>query len=426
MKKKSPDLSYKFPKKGKQAIKVYNKICSELNMDGNVHLDLGSFSTTRMNPYADKLIIEQLGKNFIDYGEYGQTKKIHDRIIALLSGLLNVPNRKSINGTATLGSSEAIHLALLSHKWYWKKRRQSLSLNTAKPNIVYSSNAHVCWDTFALYFDVEPRKILVSSLNTYPLEEILKNIDENTICVGAVAGNTYTGSIDLIEELNNKIVEINSKNNWDIGIHVDAAISGFILPFLKLKESKWDFRLSLVRSINLSGHKFGLVYPGIGWLIFRDGFFLSKELIFSSHYLEKPIETYTLNYSKGASMILAQYFSILQHGISGYKKIIKKCCKTAEIIRKRLKQSDYFEIVDEGILPVVVFKLKTADAVDLDEFQLHLKAKNWMLPVYDIPGNLDPNRFMRIVIKENFNPAMASQLCDDLISVYQKLNNYRL
>lgn len=426
MKKNSPNLSYQFPKIGKKAVKVYKKICSELNMDGNVHLDLGSFSTTKMNSYADKLIMEQLGKNFINYGEYGQTKKIHDRIIALLSGLLNVPNCKSINGTATLGSSEAIHLALLSHKWYWKKRQQSLNLNTSKPNIVYCSNAHVCWDTFALYFDVEPRKVLVTSLDTYPLDEILKNIDENTICVGAVAGNTYTGSIDPIEELNIKITELNSKNNWDTGIHVDAAISGFVLPFLKWKESKWDFRIPLVRSINLSGHKFGLVYPAIGWLIFRDAFFLPKDLIFSSHYLEKPIETYTLNYSKGASMILAQYFSILQHGISGYKKIIKRCCKTAENIRKKLKQSDCFEIVDEGILPVVVFKLKPTDSVDPYEFQLHLKAKNWMLPVYDIPGNLEPARFMRIVIKENFNPAMASQLCNDLISVYQNLNTNHL
>ncbi|MDW8850743.1 glutamate decarboxylase [Flavobacterium sp. MMLR14_040] len=424
--KKNNHLPNTFPEKGNKAAKVYNKICLELAMDGNVHLDLGSFSTTIMNSYADKLIIEQLGKNFIDYGEYGQTKKIHDRIIAILSGLLNAPNSKSINGTATLGSSEAIHLALLSHKWNWKKRQQSLNLNTTKPNIVYTSNAHVCWDKFALYFDVEPRKIAISSLHAYPMDEILKNIDENTICVGAIAGNTYTGSIDPIEELNTKILEINSQNNWDVGIHVDAAISGFVLPFLKSQEMQWDFRLSLVRSINLSGHKFGLVYPGIGWLIFRDAFFLPKDLIFSSHYLGKQIETYTLNYSKGASMILAQYFSIHQHGTFGYKKIIRSCCNTAEIIRERLRQSNYFEIVDEGILPVVVFKLKTTGSVDLYKFQLHLKAKNWMLPLYAIPGNFEPNKLMRIVVKGNFNPAMATQLCDDLISVFQKLNNYRL
>ncbi|KAF2343059.1 glutamate decarboxylase [Flavobacterium tistrianum] len=426
MKKNSKNSLNIFPKKGNKPAKAYKAICSELALDGNVHLDLGSFSTTVMNSYADKLILEQIGKNFIDYGEYGQTKKIHDRIIAILSGLLNVPNRKSINGTSTLGSSEAIHLALLAHKWNWKKRRQSLNLNTSKPNIVYSGNAHVCWDKFALYFDVEPRKIPVSALHSYPLEEILNSIDENTICVGAIAGNTYTGSIDPIEELNSKLSEINSKNNWDIGIHVDAAISGFVLPFLKLHKSQWNFSLPLVRSINLSGHKFGLVYPGIGWLIFRDAFFLPKDLIFSSHYLEKPIETFTLNYSKGASMILAQYFSILQHGISGYKKIIKNCCQIAQIIREKLSQSDYFEVVDEAILPIVVFKLKLNNSIDLNEFQLHLKARNWMLPVYDSPGNFEPEKLMRIVIKENFNRAMASHLCDDLINVYQNLNNYRL
>ncbi|WP_433831263.1 glutamate decarboxylase [Flavobacterium anhuiense] len=421
MKKNSKNALNVFPKIGKKAAKVYKTICSELAMDGNAHLDLGSFSTTKMNPYADKLITEQLGKNFINYGEYSQTKKIQDRIAAILSKLLNAPNHKSTSGTSTLGSSEAIHLALLAHKWSWKKRRESLNQDTAKPNIVYCSNAHVCWDTFALYFDVEPRKVLVYSLNTYPLEEILRNIDENTICVGAVAGNTYTGSIDPIEELNNQIAAINLKNNWDIGIHVDAAISGFVLPFLTLKELKWDFSLSLVRSINLSGHKFGLVYPGMGWLIFRDAFFLPKDLIFSSHYLEKPIETFTLNYSKGASMILAQYFSILQHGVSGYKKIIKRCCKTAEDLRKILKQSDFFEVVDEGILPIVVFKFKSSDSININEFQLHLKAKNWMLPVYDFPGNFEAEKLMRIVVKENLSPEMASQLCDDLISTYQKL-----
>ncbi|WP_343706273.1 glutamate decarboxylase [Flavobacterium sp.] len=426
MKKNNKNSLNIFPKSGSEPAKVYKRICSELAMDGNVHLDLGSFSTTIMNSYADKLILEQIGKNFIDYGEYGQTKKIHDRIITILSRLLNVPNFKSIQGTSTLGSSEAIHLALLAHKWNWRKRQQSLNLSIAKPNIVYSSNAHVCWDKFALYFDVEPRKITVSSLHSYPLEEILENIDENTICVGAIAGNTYTGDIDPIEELNSKISEINIKNNWDVGIHVDAAISGFVLPFLKSPKPQWDFRLSLVRSINLSGHKFGLVYPGIGWLIFRDAFFLPKDLIFSSHYLVKPIETFTLNYSKGASMILAQYFSILEHGISGYKKIIKDCSKTAQTIREKLRQSDCFEVIDQGILPIVVFKLKSNVSIDLYEFQLHLKAKNWMLPVYEIPGNFEPEKLMRIVIKENFNPIMASLLCDDLIGVCQNLNNHRL
>lgn len=415
-----------FPLKGSKAAKVYTGICSELAMDGHVELDLGSFTTTRMNSYADKLITEQLGKNFIDYGEYGHSKKIHDWIVGILSKLLNVPNHNSIKGTATLGSSEAIHLALLSHKWNWKKRQQSLNRDNAKPNIVYSANAHVCWDKFALYFDVEARKVPLTSHNQYPLDEILKNIDENTICAGAIAGNTYTGFIDPVEELNNKILEINSQNNWDVGIHVDAAIGGFVLPFLPDQNLKWDFRLPLVRSINLSGHKFGLVYPGIGWLLFRDALFLPKELIFSSHYLGKPIETYTLNYSKGASMILAQYFSILQNGVSGYKKTIKRCCKRAKMIRERLEQSGYFEIVDQGILPVVVFRLKAANTIDIYKFQLQLRAKNWMLPVYNTPGNFEANKLMRIVVKENLNTRMSALLCEDLIAVYQNLNLYHL
>lgn len=419
MKENTTTPLYCFPKKGKGAPLAYQSISNELTLDGNVHLDLGSFSTTVMDPLADKLIMEQLGKNFIDYSEYGQTKKIHDRVVNILSGLLHAPNVATAKGTATLGSSEAIHLALLSHKWNWKKRQESLGLPTAKPNIVYSSNTHVCWDKFALYFDVEPRKIALSSFNKYPLEEILKNVDENTICVGAVAGNTYTGSIDPIEKLNNEILKLNKKNNWDIGIHVDAAIGGFVLPFSKKKTAPWDFRLSLVRSINLSGHKFGLVYPGIGWLLFRNDTALPKELIFSSHYLEKPIETYTLNFSKGASMILAQYFSILQHGKKGYKKVINQCHEIAEEIRTQLHQSDYFEIIDEGHLPVVVFKLKDTKAVAA--LLLQLRSKNWMLPAYHMPGNLQHETLMRIVVKENMNSLTARMLCTDLISIYKNL-----
>jgi len=420
MKEKPTSKPYQFPKKGEGAFCAYQKISSELALDGNVHLDLGSFSTTSMDPLADKLITEQLGKNFIDYNEYGQSKKIHDRIIQMLSGLLHAPEAIHPTGTSTLGSSEAIHLALLSHKWNWKKRRESFGLSASKPNIVYSGNAHVCWDKFALYFDVEPRKIQ-SSPDSYPIDEILKNIDQNTICVGAIAGNTYTGSIDPIEKLNDEIVRLNKKHNWNVGIHVDAAIGGFVLPFAKKETRPWDFRLPLVRSINLSGHKYGLVYPGIGWLIFRDAAALPKELVFSSHYLEKPIETYALNFSKGASMILAQYFSILQQGQQGYKKTIRSYCKIADTIRNRLQQSGYFEIIDEGILPVVVFKLKDKKEVDIASLLLSLRSKNWMLPAYYIPGIQEEETFMRIVVKENISPSLAQLFCDDLICSYETL-----
>ena len=422
MKENTTSRLYSFPKKGKDASDTYHMINEELALDGNVHLDLGSFSTISMDSFADKLIMEQLGKNFIDYSEYGHTKKIHDGIINILSDLLHAPNMGNAKGTATLGSSEAIYLGLLSHKWNWKKRRESLGLPVIKPNIVYSSNAHVCWDKFALYFDVEPRKIPLYSFNTYPIEEILKNIDENTICLGTVAGNTYTGSIDPIEDLNNKISELNKKNNWDVGIHVDAAIGGFVLPFIKTKTPAWDFRLSLVRSVNLSGHKFGLVYPGIGWLIFRDELALPKELIFSSHYLEKPIETYTLNFSKGASMILAQYFSIVQQGKQGYRQIINQCCKISDFIRNRLQESGYFEVIDSGILPVVVFKLKDTKP-HIDALLLRMRAKNWMLPAYHMPGNLEHETLMRIVVKQNISPTMAQHFCDDLISIYENLKH---
>ena len=405
-----------FPKKGMKPEKAYEQVCTELALDGNINMDLGSFTSVAMDAFAQKLIMDQLGKNTIDHSEYVQSKVIHDRVVKILGSLYNGDHEKC-EGTATLGSSEGIHLALLAHKWYWKKIRRSDA--NGIPNIVCAENVHVSWDKFALYFDVELRKIPFKN-GKYPIDDIISSIDANTICVGAVAGCTYLGSIDSISLLNERLKKVNKKNNWDIGIHVDAAIAGFILPFLNNK-IVWDFRLPLVRSINVSGHKFGMVYPGIGWLLFSDSEFISSELVLTSHYLTKPIETYSLNFSKSASMILAQYYAILSFGENGFKEKIQNYSNTAVVIRQLLSESGHADIADDGVLPIVVFRFNAKSKIDVIRFTEILRTKNWMLPAYQLPGD-NESIYMRIVVKQNINPVIAMMLCRDIIETAQNLS----
>ena len=249
---------------------AYRLIHDELNLDGNPALNLATFVTTWMEPQVHMLIDENLHKNFIDQDEYPQTAQIQTRVVNMLARLFNAPLEAEYMGTDTLGSSEAIMLALLAHKWSWRKRREAEGKPADRPNLVMGADVHTCWEKFARYFDVEPRLIpMTSKRYTVTAEEVEKLVDENTICVGAVLGTTFTGQADPIKDINELLLGIKEKRGWDIPIHVDGASGGFIAPFA-YPELEWDFRLEQVKSINASGHKFGLVYPGMGTVVFRD------------------------------------------------------------------------------------------------------------------------------------------------------------
>src|SRR5665647_622330 len=287
---------YRIPEQGMEPRAAYRIISDELNLEGNPPLNLASFVTTWMEPEAELLIAENGYRNFIDREEYPQTGAIHDRVVNMLARLFNAPEK-----------SEAIMLGLLAHKWSWRLRREAAGKPFDKPNLVLGANTHIVWDKFARYFDVEPRLIpMTPHRYTITPEEVAARVDENTIAVGAVVGTTFTGEIDPIKDINDMLEDLCQKNGWDIPIHVDGASGGFCAPFL-WPDLEWDFRLSRVRSINVSGHKFGLVYPGVGWLIFREKSDLPEDLIFSVNYLGGEEHTYTLNFSKAATMVLAQY-----------------------------------------------------------------------------------------------------------------------
>lgn len=402
---------YEFPKKGMSPRAAYQLVHDEVSLDGNPFLNLASFVNTWMEPEADKLIMENINKNIIDIFEYPQTDKvIHKNIVNILGRLFN-GNNTEFMGTATAGSSEAIMLGLLAHKWSWKNSGRG----TGKPNIIFGTDAHVCWDKFAKYFDVDAIKIPIDKeKRTITADAVSKHINENTICVGCVLGTTFTGEIDPIKDINNLLMEYKTEKNWDIPIHIDAASGGFILPFTE-PEFEWDFRLDRVRSINVSGHKYGLTYPGLGWLIFRDEKDLPKELVFTVDYLGEQEETYTLNFSGSSAMVVAQYYNILRFGRAGYTGIMKNILDVSQNLAEKLNRLGRFEMLNRGErLPIIAFRQKKETEYSLLQLSHKLKEKGWIVPAYHLPKNVENIEIMRIVVRENFTQDMASILVDDI------------
>ncbi len=405
---------YEMPKEGMPAQAAYQLIHDELNLDGNPALNLASFVTTWMEPEADKLMMETIDKNYVDNDEYPQTQKIEERVVNMLARLFNAPEECNSLGTAAIGSSEAIMLGLLAHKWKWRERRKAEGKSIDKPNIVMGADVHTVWEKFARYFDVELKLIpLQEDLYTITTEDVASEIDENTIAVGVVVGTTFTGQMDPVGGINELLLEIKKDKGWDIPIHVDGASGGFIAPFL-YPDLEWDFRLEQVRSINVSGHKYGLVYPGVGWVIFKDKTDIPEDLIFNINYLGGNMSNYSLNFSKASNTIIAQYYNFIRLGFQGYKDIINNMMENARYMAGELEKTGIFEVINQELhFPLVTVKLKNTDYT---VFQLSdkLREKGWIVPAYTLPKNADDIAVLRMVIKENFGRDMVDDFLDDI------------
>jgi len=316
-------------------------------------------------------------------------------------------------------------LAGLALKFKWRKQRKDAGLPSDKPNIVFGTNAQVCLEKFALYFDVAMRQVPVSQKSNYCLDvkEAIKSVDENTIAVVAILGSTFTGHFEPVQELNDALTELNKKNGWDVGIHVDGASGAFYAPF-RYPDLVWDFRLPLVRSINTSGHKFGLVYPGVGWVIWRSREFLPKDLIFDIDYLGGQFPTFTLNFSRSASPVVAQYYNFIRLGKQGYKSVIDNCASNALFLTKCLEKSAYFDIVSDCNkgLPLVAFTLRQKDLLFTEYDLMHqVRQRGWILPAYKLPKNVDDIHILRIVVREIHSEDMIEVLVTDLLWAYETL-----
>ncbi|CAL8574213.1 hypothetical protein XPA_000180 [Xanthoria parietina] len=404
---------------------AYRMIRDDLTLDGNPMLNLASFVTTYMEEEAEKLMAEALPKNFIDYEEYPQTAEIQNRCVSMIARMFNAPTQsenESAMGTSTVGSSEAIMLGVLSMKRRWQNKRKAEGKDYSKPNIIMNAAVQVCWEKAARYFEVEERYSFCTE-DRYVIdpEEAVNLVDENTIGICAIIGTTYTGEYEDVKAINDLLV----KKNLDCPIHVDAASGGFVAPFV-VPDLPWDFRLEKVVSINVSGHKYGLVYPGVGWVVWRSPEFLPKELVFNINYLGADQASFTLNFSKGASQVIGQYYQMIRLGKRGYRSIMMNLTRTADYLAANLTQLG-FVIMSKGGgqgLPLVAFRLDPEKGYHYDEFAVahQLRERGWVVPAYTMAPHSESLKLMRVVVREDFSRARCDTLVKDIKLALQTLN----
>lgn len=404
-----------FPKTGMAALDAQRLVEEELQLEGDPNRNLATFVTTSMEPEARQLIADNNYRNFIDHAEYPISAEIEQRCIRMLADLFNAPGETT--GARTQGSSEAIMLGALSLKWKWKERREAENKSVGEPNLVFGGDVHVVWEKFCRYFDVEQRVVpLQPGKYTIGPDDVEPHVDENTIGVAAVLGTTFTGHADDIRGINDLLVKLKADKGHDVPIHVDGASGGFVWPFL-YPHSEWDFRLEQVRSINVSGHKFGLVYPGIGWLIFREKADLAEHLVFYENYLGETDATFTLNFSTGDSMLLAQYYNFIRYGREGYAYVMEAMQSNAKALVEKLDRCGHFELIgeDEEQLPLVAFKL--IDGKGYDEFDVSWQVsaeRGWMLPAYTMPPNAQEVKVLRALVKHTLSRPQIDRLAKDI------------
>lgn len=416
---------YKMPENSIPKEAAYQIINDELMLDGNPRLNLASFVTTWMEPECDKLIMASVNKNYVDMDEYPVTTELQNRCVNMIAHLFNAPlgDSETAVGVGTVGSSEAIMLAGLAFKRRWQNKRKAEGKPYDNPNIVTGANVQVCWEKFARYFEVELKEVKLKE-DYYVMDpnKAVEMVDENTICVAAILGSTLNGEFEDVKLLNDLLVEKNKATGWDTPIHVDAASGGFIAPFL-YPELEWDFRLPLVKSINVSGHKYGLVYAGIGWVIWRSKQDLPEELIFHINYLGADQPTFTLNFSKGSSQVIAQYYQLIRLGYEGYRNVMENCRENMLVLKRGLEETERFNVVSKDVgVPLVAFSLKDNSSHNEFEVSDMLRRYGWIVPAYTMPADAQHITVLRVVIREDFSHTLAERLVQDIQKVLHDLD----
>jgi len=395
---------------------AYQIIHDELMLDGNARMNLATFVTTWMEPQAEQLMAECFDKNMIDKDEYPQTAEVENRCVNILSRLWNAPDADEATGCSTTGSSEAAMLGGLALKRGWQKRRRAEGKPDDAPNMVMGINVQVCWEKFANYWDVEMRLVPMEGDRLHMnAEEAVKLCDENTIGVVPVLGSTFDGSYEPVGEICAALDDLQERTGLDVPVHVDGASGGFIAPFVD-PDLEWDFRLPRVASINTSGHKYGLVYPGVGWAVWRDSSSLPEDLIFWVNYLGDNMPTFALNFSRPGSQVVAQYYNFLRLGFDGYSRVQGYARDVATSLSARIAELGPFELITKGDeLPVFAFALKPEiDNYTVFDVSNALRERGWLLPSYTFPKNREDLAALRVVVKRGFSHDMADLLMDDI------------
>ena len=396
---------------------AYQIVHDETMLDGNARLNLATFVSTWMDDHANRLYAETYDKNMIDKDEYPQTAQIEQNCWKTLADLWHSPDPEGTIGTSTVGSSEACMLGGLALKRLWQHARRADGKPTDKPNLVMSSAVQVCWEKFCNYFDVEARLVPISEehkcLDGFELE---KYVDENTIGVVAIMGVTYTGMYEPVKQIAAKLDDIQASTGLDINIHVDAASGGMIAPFIQ-RDLEWDFKIDRVHSISTSGHKYGLVYPGLGWVVWRERQWLPEDLIFYVSYLGGDMPTFALNFSRPGAQVVLQFYLFLRLGRDGYTKIQQACQDVAVYLSSAISEMGAFELWNDGTdIPVFAWRLKEGhtDKWTLYDLAERLRTKGWLVPAYPMPSNLESLTVERIVVRNGLSMDLADSLLADI------------
>ncbi len=407
---------YRIPERETDPRHAYRIVADELMLDGNSRQNLATFCQTWLEPEVHRLMDLTIDKNMIDKDEYPQTAELEARCVHMLADLWNSPDAANTLGTSTTGSSEAAMLGGMALLWNWRKRQRAAGRATDRPNLV-TGPVQICWHKFTRYWDVEHREIPMDAgrLLMTP-DEVLKRVDENTIGVVPTLGVTFTCQYEPVQAVADALDGLASRTGLDVPIHVDGASGGFVAPFVE-PELAWDFRIPRVKSINASGHKFGLAPLGVGWVVWRDASDLPEELIFRVNYLGGDMPTFALNFSRPGGQVAAQYYNFLRLGRQGYRKIHAAGYRTAQYLADEIAAMGPFEVIygGRGGIPALAWKLREDRTWPFTLFDLadRLRASGWQVPAYTLPANRQDLAVQRVLVRHDFSEDLAQLLLDD-------------
>ncbi|MEE4592031.1 glutamate decarboxylase [Streptomyces sp. DSM 41524] len=404
---------------------AYQFVHDELMLDGNARQNLATFVTTWMEPQAGKLMSDCRDKNMIDKDEYPRTAELERRCVAMLAHLWHAPDPDTVVGCSTTGSSEACMLAGMAFKRRWAKRNPVSYPATARPNLVMGTNVQVCWEKFCNFWEVEARQVPMEG-NRFHLDPqaAAELCDENTIGVVAILGSTFDGSYEPVAEVCRALDDLQERTGLDIPVHVDGASGAMIAPFLD-QDLVWDFQLPRVASINASGHKYGLVYPGVGWALWRTADALPEDLVFRVDYLGGDMPTFSLNFSRPGAQVAAQYYTFVRLGREGFRAVQQNTRDVARSLAERIEAFGDFTMLSRGDqLPVFAFT--TAEGVgtfDVYDVSRRLRERGWLVPAYTFPPNREDLSVLRVVCRNGFSEDLADLFLNDLESLLPDLRS---
>ena len=415
---------YRMPDDGMLPDTALQVVKDELILDGSSRLNLATFVTTWMEPQARELMADCFDKNMIDKDEYPETSELERRCVSILADLWHAPAGSGAPGCSTTGSSEACMLGGMALLWRWRARRaaaggagaEGTGAGSAKPNLVMGTNVQVCWEKFCRYWQVEPRMVPMERDRLHLRgPQAAAACDENTIGVVAIMGSTMDGSYEPVAEISAALDKLQAERGLDISIHVDGASGGFVAPFLH-PNLAWDFRVPRVQSINASGHKYGLVYPGVGWVVWREPAALPDDLVFRVNYLGGDMPTFALTFSRPGGHVAAQYYNFVRLGFEGYRRVQQACQDVATYLSAQIAKIGPFELLSDGSdLPVFAFKLRD-DVTGFSVFDVseRLRERGWLVPAYTFPANLEDVAVIRLVVRNGFSRDLADLLLGDI------------